>query len=380
MGLPRTQKQRPPVARERAGQLPQVGVEEEFLLVDVESGRPAPRISSIIEDAETLAGKKAQQELHQAQIEIASPPCRRLEDLAAELTNLRSKVANAARAHDTHVVALGSFPSEMGVAGELITAEDRYRDMARANAALARQQLICGCHVHVSIDGPDHAISIMNRVRRWLPTLLALSANSPFWEGQDTGFASYRTEVWTRWPTSGPPGQFSDIGQYEDLIDRLVKTEVILDRGMAYWDVRPSDNYPTLEFRVCDVVLSVEDAVALAGLIRGLVVQHSSEAGPITELRHELLRAASWRAARSGLSGDLIDPLDGSTKPARQAVEDLVNFVTPALDRLGETSAVQQSVLRILEEGNGADRQRRALEVSHDVADVIKLATIHPDQ
>jgi carboxylate-amine ligase len=360
--------------------LPKVGVEEEFLLVDAESGRPAPRISSIIDDAETLAGTNAQQELHQAQIEIASPPCNQLDDLAEGLKELRSTVADAARTHQALVVALGSFPSEMGMAGQLITAEDRYRDMARANAALAREQLICGCHVHVSIEGPDRAVSIMNRVRRWLPTLLALSANSPFWEGQDTGFASYRTEVWARWPTSGPPGYFSDIEEYHDLVDRLVKTEVILDRGMAYWDVRPSENYPTLEFRVCDVVLSVDHAVALAGLIRGLVVQYGSETGESTELRHEWLQAASWRAARSGLSGDLIDPLDGSAKPARRAVEDLVDFVTPALDRLGDTPRVQRSVLHILEGGNGADRQRRALAIRHDLADVIELATIRPDE
>jgi carboxylate-amine ligase len=369
------------MARKSSGQPPKVGVEEEFLLVDAESGRPAPRISSIIEDAETLAGTKAQQELHQAQIEIASPPCSQLEDLAQGLEKLRATVANAARTHHALVVALGSFPSEMGMAGQLITSEDRYREMARANAAVAREQLICGCHVHVSIEDPDHAVSIMNRVCRWLPTLLALSANSPFWEGHDTGFASYRTEVWARWPTSGPPGHFSDIEQYQDLVDRLVNTGVILDRGMAYWDVRPSDNYPTLEFRVCDVVLSVDHAVALAGLIRGLVVQYSSETGTSsTELRHELLRAASWRAARSGLSGDLIDPLDGSAKPARRAVEDLLDFVTPALDGLGDTRRVQRSVSQILEGGNGADRQRRALAVRHDVADVIELATICPDE
>lgn len=347
--------------------------------MDLESGRPAPRISSIIEDAEAVAGTKPQQELHQAQIEIASPPCNQLDELAEGLKKLRSTVADAAATHKALVVALGSYPSAMGTAGQLITPEDRYRDMAHANATLAREQLICGCHVHVSIEEPDGAVSIMNRVRRWLPTLLALSANSPFWEGQDTGFASYRTEVWARWPTAGPPGHFSDIEQYRDLLDRLVNAGVILDRGMAYWDVRPSDNYPTLEFRVCDVVLSVDHAVALAGLMRGLVVQYSSETGTSTELRPELLRAASWRAARSGLSGELIDPLEGAAKPAGRAVEGLLDFVTPALDRLGDTARVQQSVSNILEEGNGADRQRQALAVRNEVADVIDLATIRPE-
>lgn len=366
------------MVKDTSGGLPKVGVEEEFLLVDARSGRPAPRISHVIQDAEAVAGDKAQQELHQAQIEIASPPCQQLEELAQALRELRSNLANAAGNHQALVVASGSFPAEMGMAGQLITAEDRYRDMARANAVLAREQLICGCHIHVSTEGTNPAISIMNRVRRWLPTLLALSANSPFWEGQDTGFASYRTEVWARWPTSGPPGHFSDIGQYETVVDQLVKSGVILDRGMAYWDIRPSDNYPTLEFRVCDVLLSVDEAVALAGLIRGLVVQYGSETGPAAEVRHELLRAASWRAARSGLSGDLIDPLDGSTMPAHRVVEDLLDFVTPALDRLGDTSRVRRSVSRILEEGNGADRQRRTLAVRDDVADVIELATIRP--
>jgi carboxylate-amine ligase len=364
------------VAEFDPGARPQVGVEEEFLLVDQASGRPAPRISRIMPDAESLAGESAQRELHRAQIETASPPCDELDDLAKELRVLRSKVAAAAGLHGAVVVASGSFPAEMGVTGELITGEDRYLDMADANAQLAREQLICGCHVHVSTTGPDAAISVMNRVRRWMPTLLAVSANSPFWEGRDTGFDSFRTEVWARWPTAGPPGHFADIGQYRDLVDRLVKAGVILDRGMAYWDVRPSETYPTLEFRIADVALSVDHAVALAGLIRGLVVQCGSEAGPAPELRHELLRAASWRAARSGLSAELMDPLDGSTRPAARAVGELLERVSPALDRLGDIERVHRSVSEIMRDGNGAYRQRAAFARRHAFADVIDLATV----
>lgn len=357
-------------------ELPQVGVEEEFLLVDATTRRPAPRIARIIGEARATAGDLAQHELHRAQIETASPPCDELEQLGEELRTLRSKMASAARAHDALVVASASFPDQMGAAGRLITADPRYETMAEANGLLVREQLICGCHVHVTTESPDAAIAIMNRARRWLPYMLALSANSPFWEGEDTCFASFRTEVWARWPTAGPPGAFTSIEEYHDVLDALVDAEVILDRAMAYWDVRPSDRYPTLEFRIADVMLSVDDAVALAGLYRALVVRCGSEHDPAPPLRPELLRAASWRAARTGLSDTLIDPVDGSTRPAREAIKELLAYLAPALDQLGDGERVTALVEQILEGGNGADRQRAALASRGEMSDVIELASV----
>ena len=190
-----------------------IGVEEEFLLVDSSSGRPAPRIDRVIERAEELAEDQAQEELHRAQIELASSPCQSLGALRTDLLGLRQKLVAAAASHGCSVVASGTYPGSMGSAGRSITPEERYREMERNNPMLAREQLICGCHIHVTAADPITKMRTMNAIRRRLPVLLALSSNSPFWEGVDTGFASYRTEIWARWPTAGPIGEFSSVGR-----------------------------------------------------------------------------------------------------------------------------------------------------------------------
>jgi carboxylate-amine ligase len=354
----------------------EVGVEEEFLLVDAETGRPAPLIDEIIGDAEELAGDAAQEELHRAQIETATSPCVSLDDLRRELIRLRSDMAEAASRHGARVVASGTFPGLIGREGRLITAKDRYQDLAAGNALIADEQLICGCHVHVSVAGRDSAIRVVNRLRRWLPVLLALSANSPYWDGVDTGYASFRTEVWARWPTSGPPGRYDGAADYERVIDALVRAGVVLDRGMAYWDARISDNYPTVEIRVADVGLTVDDAVAIGGLCRALVVHLGDDDAAPEHLRPEWQRAANWMAARGGLSGDLLDPSDGTTRPARRAVADMMEMLAPTLDRLGDRGPLTELVGVILDSGTGSERQRAAHARRQRLEDVIDLAEV----
>lgn len=359
-----------------SAEVPLVGVEQEFLLVDPRTGRPAPRIDEVIGDAEDRAGDAAQTELHRAQIETASPPCRTLEELRAELDRLRASVAAAAAGHGATVVASGTFPGAIGPEGEAITRRDRYEDMAGANALLAREQLICGCHVHVGVDGPDAAIRVVNRIRRWLPVLLAVSPNSPFWDGRDSGFASYRTEVWARWPTAGPPGRFRDIDEYRSLVSGLVAAGVILDPAMAYWDVRPSERYPTVEIRVADVALTVDDAVLLGGLARALVLHCSEDTADEPEPRPELLRAASWQAARRGLDGALLDPVRGAAVDAPDAVGRMVDAIGPWLDRAGDRVTVEDLLADLMAGGNGSARQRAAHARRGRLEDVVALATV----
>lgn len=352
-----------------------VGVEEEFLLIDAETGRPAPRIHDVIADAEAMAGEAAQPELHRAQIETATPPCETLEEVRRSLTDLRARMATAASRHQARVVASGTYPGFMGFEGRLITRKDRYETVAERSGLIAEDFLICGCHIHVSVGDADAAVAVMNRIRRHLPVLLALSANSPFWEGRDSGFASYRTEVWTSWPTSGPPARFRDAADYDRVLSALVEAGVILDSNMAYWDARPSHRYPTLEVRIADVALTVDDAVMLAGLARALVSDGRHDDAPVEELRPEWQRAANWLAARDGLQGDVMDPLDGTTAPARQAVERLVDRLSPALEALGDHRVVTEQVQRVLELGTGAERQRRAYE-SGGIDAVLDLADV----
>ncbi len=362
--------------RSEGGQVPGIGVEEEFLLVDAATGRPAPRIAEVIGDAEAVAGDAAQTELHQAQIETATEVCRSLEQVRESLVRLRNGMADAAARHGTRVVASGTFPGTLVPEGRLITGKERYERMAAANALIADEQLICGCHVHISVDGPEQAVAVANRIRRWLPVLLALSANSPFWDGQDSGYSSYRTEIWSRWPTSGPPGEFRDADEYWAVVDSLVRAGVILDRGMAYWDVRPSRNYPTVEVRVADVAMTPDDAVVLAGLTRALVLHCQAAAGPVPPLRQELLRAATWMAARGGLTANLMDPADGSVQPAARAVGGLLEMLSEPLERLGDREQLTESCRRILTDGNGADRQRAAYRRAGSLGPVIDLAAV----
>lgn len=357
----------------------QVGVEEEFLLVDARTGRPAPRIDDVIGDAAELTGDGAQPELHRAQIETATPPCGTLDELHDSLVGLRADTAAAAARHGARVVASGTYPGRMGQEGQLITGKDRYETMAERSGVLAQQFLVCGCHVHVTAGDADRAVAIINTIRRHLPVLLALSVNSPFWEGRDSGFASFRTEVWTGWPTSGPPARFDDAAEYGRVLGALVASGVILDRHMAYWDARPSDRFPTVEVRIADVGLTVDDAVTVAGLARALVAHAGAAEAPPGDLRPEWQRAANWMAARHGLDGDLMDPLDGLTVPARTAVERLLEMLGPALRSTGDEERVAAHVSRLLAGGTGAARQRRAFATG-GVDAVLELAAVSPQR
>jgi carboxylate-amine ligase len=356
-----------------------LGVEEEFLLLDATTRAPSPRIGRILDQATAAAGDRAQAELHQAQIEHATSPCDSLDDLRRELMELRSAFVGGAEAEGSLVIASGSYPGHMGHAGQLITSKDRYHEMAEANSILAREQLICGCHIHVSVESPDAAVAVMNRIRPWLPYLLALSANSPFWEAEDTGFSSFRTEVWARWPTSGPPLFFESYAAYQELLAQLVAAEVILDEKMAYWDVRPSSAFPTLEIRVNDVMARVDDVVAVAGLVRALVASCSRATDAPPPYRWELLRAANWRAARSGLSGTLLSPIDGVARPAADAIDELLRFVAPVLEEREELEQIEALTAAIVQRGNGATRQRAALNRRGQMADVIDAVTLGAD-
>jgi carboxylate-amine ligase len=246
---------------------------------------------------------------------------------------------------------------------------------------------VSGCHVHVGVADPELAIQVMNRVRLDVPVLLALSANSPFWGGVDTRYASYRTEIFHRWPTTGLPEPFTSRAEYDALVATMHAVDAIDAPARLYWDLRPSARYPTLELRVADVPLTVDESVTVAGLFRALVVEAAGQvrAGvPVPAVRPELLRAALWRAARYGLEEDLIDVRAPASRPATEVLGALVERLRPHLDALGDTERVGRGVARVIEEGTGAERQRRAFARRgslDDVTEAIAAATVpgpHP--
>jgi len=369
------------MAAPSAGQVRRVpdftlGVEEEFQLVDPETGELRPHVEAVLPEAREALGEEVQPELQRSMIEIDTPVCSDLAEVRRELVRLRREVAAAAEATGCRIAALGTHPSARWEEQE-ITGKDRYERMARAYRRLAWDQLICGCHVHVGIADREVAVAALNRVRPWLAPLLALSANSPFWESVDTGYASYRTELWARWPTAGPPGEFASRADYDALVQDLVASGTIPDTGMVYFDIRPSQRFETLEVRVADVCLTVDDAVLLGGLTRALVrtaAEAAREERPFPRWRPELVRGAHWRAARWGLTDELVSPLTGRPAPAGEVVDALLDHVGPALEAAGDREEVTALVDRVRTDGTGADRQRAAYSRRWSFDDVIAMA------
>jgi carboxylate-amine ligase len=241
----------------------------------------------------------------------------------------------------------------------------------------ARELLTCGCHVHVSVEDDDEGVAVLNRIRGWLPVLTALSANSPFWQGADTGYASFRSQAWHRWPSAGPNELFADAADYHRLVDDVLATDTVLDTGMIYFDARLSAKWPTVEVRTADVLLHVEDAVTLAGLVRGLVETAAREARdgtPASAIRTEVLRVASWRAGRSGLTGDLVHPRTGRPAPAADVLGALFQHVRRALSDAGDEQRIADGVAALLRRGTGADLQRRIHRDTGDLRAVVRAA------
>ncbi len=247
-----------------------IGVEEEYQIVNPATRALRPRAQRILPPAEQALGSEVQPELYLSQIETATPVCRTLADVRAMLARSRREIIAAAEKDGDRIAAAGTHPFSLWEEQQ-ITPKARYQGLAADYQQIARELVIFGCHVHVGINDRDAAIQVMNRARVWLAPLLALSANSPFWQGDDTGYASFRTELWSRFPQSGPPYVFEGRGEYDALVRALIATGTIKDTTKIYWDIRLPERIPTVEFRVTDVCLTIDEAVMVAGLARALV-------------------------------------------------------------------------------------------------------------
>jgi carboxylate-amine ligase len=352
-----------------------IGVEEEYQIVDATTRELRQRAGQLMPHAQRAAGDDVTNELYLSQIEIGTPVCRTLAEVRSELVRLRRAVIEAARREGCRIAAAGTHPfSHWG--DQALTPKPRYNELAADFQQLTREQIIFGCHVHVGIADREAAIQVMNRARPWLAAILALSANSPFWLGHDTGYASYRTELFQRFPMTGTPHFFASRAEYDSLVDALVETGIIDDASNIYWDARPSSHVETLEFRVADVCMTVDETVLVAGLARALARAchaHWQEGKPLEPVRPELLRAAKWRASRFGLEGELYDTRARRTVPASKLIEGLLEFVRPWLEEGGEWDEIAGLARRAIARGTGAKRQREALARSGRREDVVDL-------
>lgn len=354
-----------------------IGVEEEFHIVDPTTGAVVPEAGRVLQAGDT----EAEPELHRGIVETATSVHTGLDDLRRDLVARRRELAGAADRVGLAVVTSGTVP-DAGNRIDRVFPKPRYEWMAEEYRQLVHEQQVCACQVHVGVADRDLAVRITRRIRTWLPTLLAMTASSPYFRSADSGYASYRTIVVSRWPTVGPPPDFASADQYDRTVQILVDSGVISDAGMIYFDARLSARYPTIEIRVADACPTVDDAVLLAALSRALVITAARHdlAPPDGHMGHAvvptrpqvLLRAASWRAARSGLDGHLIDPWTIRAAPAAEIVRALLDHVRPVLDERGEWPVVSELTAALLSRGTSAKRQRVQREGADDDAAVVR--------
>ncbi|NYI78600.1 glutamate--cysteine ligase [Nocardioides panzhihuensis] len=363
-----------------------VGVEEELLLVDARTGVPRSVASEVLRvarrhgDTEVDAGEAGGSvgpEMQEQQVETDTPPEEHLGLLEMDLRQWRDRTRAAAAEVGALILASGTTP--LPVRPQTFD-DERYAAITEQFGLTASEQLTCGCHVHVSVDSDDEAVGALDRIRTWLPVLLAVSANSPFWHGADSGYQSYRSQAMTRWPTNGPTEIFGSSQAYLDHLRLLVDTGVPLDEGMAYFDARPSRHYPTLEVRVADVCLDPRDTALIAALARALVdtaAKEWAQGQPADPTSVAVLRLAMWQAGKHGITGDLLDPRTHRPRPAREVVETLVEHIAPALRETEDLGRVETGVDRIFTRGTGSSTQRRILAEEGQLASaVVRLAEL----
>jgi carboxylate-amine ligase len=359
-------------ARSVASAVPTLGVEEEFLLLDPASGENAPAAIEVLAGLPPGIREQSRLEFRHSMIEMVTPVCGSLAEAGKHLRQLRRAAATAATAASARLVAIGATP--VAERRPAITGNPRFQAIARHYGPIVAHTSVCGCHVHVGVGDRELAVQVSNHLRPWLPVVQALAANSPLYQGVDSGHASWRSMQLERWPSLGPAPYFSCADDYDDTVRLMVGSGAMLDASLVLWYARPSTTYPTVEVRVADVCPTVADTVLLAGLIRALVATAIDDiAAGLTApaFPDGLLRAAHWNAAHSGLGGSLLDLRQGRARPAWVVVDDLLAAVRPALLRHGDLSLVEAELARLRKEGTGTDRQRKVFERSGDVRTVL---------
>ena len=352
-----------------------VGIEEEFMLVDPETGRLVDRAEAVLrlvrEDDVDSELDVVDRELLRHMLEIRTEPSSQLEDLGRQIVATRRILGTAATRAGAALVASGTAP--FAHPDVEIAPKDRYRDMMTEFGAIGRTAGTCGMHVHVAIESREEGVGIIDRLRAWLPVVLALSANSPYFGDEDTGHASWRAQIWTRWPTGGATELFGSEQVYDDLSRELIASGAARDPGMLYYDARLSEANPTVEVRIADVCTDPDDALVVAAVVRGLVQTAAAAwaAGkPPPEWRTEVLRAASWRASRYGLAGTLVSPDARELRPAREVLASVTDAIRDVLEAAGDLDLVTDGFDRLLGR-TGAVRQRAAYERTGSLEGVV---------
>ena len=336
-----------------------IGIEEEYQIIDPQTRELKSYITELLEAGKMTLREQVKAELHQSIVEVGTSVCRNAAEARGELVRLRKGVMELAARNGLKIAAAGSHPISSWVDQE-ITPFERYAGVKQDMQILAQQLLIFGTHVHIGIEDPEFLIDAMNVVRYFMPHVLCLSTSSPFWIGQETGLKSYRSIIFRNFPRTGIPPYFDSYTDFVRYRDTLVKTNSIPDGTKIWFDVRPNYNYPTLEFRICDVCTRVDEAVCMAAIFQALIFK-------LWKMRRDnltfriyspaLIEENKWRAVRYGLDGKLIDFGKQAELPARELIREMLDwFLGDVIDELGSRKEIEYAY-RILDEGTSADRQ-----------------------
>jgi carboxylate-amine ligase len=350
-----------------------IGIEEEYQTVDPVTRDLRSHIQvELLEKGKMILQERVKAEMHQSVVEVGTGVCNNIKDAKAEVKLLRRNIIRLAGENGLRVASVATHPFSDWRTQE-IHPDARYKNIVEDMQLVARANLIFGLHVHVGIEDRETAIHMMNHARYFLPHLLALSTNSPFWLGMNTGLKSYRCKVFDKFPRTNIPDYFPSWGEYENFIKLLIKTNCIDNAKKIWWDIRPHPTFTTLEFRCCDIPMRLDETIALAALIQATVAKlyklHEANQG-FRLYRRALIMENKWRAARYGLDGKLIDFGRRIEVPMRDLVEEYLAFVDDVLDELGSREAIA-GIRRIVENGNGADRQLRVFKETGDLTKVV---------
>jgi carboxylate-amine ligase len=350
-----------------------LGIEEEYQTID-----PVTRdLRSHIQTEMLAQGKlrlqeRVKAEMHTSVVEVGTRICRNIDEAREDIYELRREMIKLAREHNLELVAGATHPFADWRTQEIYP-DPRYHQVVKDLQLVARANLIFGLHVHIGVEDPETAIHIMNAARYFLPHILALSTNSPFWQGMHTGLKSYRCKVFDKFPRTNIPDYFPSYGEYESFINLLIKTNCIDNAKKIWWDIRPHPFFNTIEFRVSDIPMRADETIALAALIQATVAKlyklYTSNQG-FRLYRRALIMENKWRAARYGLDGKLIDFGKQKEVPARDLVHEYLDFVDDVVDELDSREELNY-IHEILERGSGADRQLRVFEQTGDLKKVV---------
>jgi carboxylate-amine ligase len=359
-----------------------LGVEEEFQIIDPETRELRSHVQEMLEEGVRVLKERVKPEMHQSVMEIGTGICKDAGEVRRDVSELRSEIIRLADKSGMKVAAAGTHPFSSWE-DQLIYPDERYAAIVEEMQLVARANLIFGLHVHVGIANRALALQIMNEARYFLPHFLALSANSPFWIGRNSGLKSYRTKVFERFPRTNIPEVFQTPAEFDDYVRILVKTNCIDNGKKIWWDVRPHPFFDTIEFRICDVPMRLDETVAIAALIQAIcakLFQLREKNMGWRSYRRALLVENKWRAARYGIEGKLIDFGKEIEVPFRDLVEEMLEFVDDVVDELGSRRELE-TIRWILENGSGADRQlavyRESGEDLRKVVDFICDETRH---